>query len=130
MLILKGNCMVILKYLVIGFISFILLLFFIGSGTDSKNYTGLSINAEWDAQTTCSTARMMLKKKFSKAKSKELYDLPCKVSKVSAPLLGRFSIYDPYAVSWPNGVAARVFVTGEGLRIMGVSENGIPSEWI
>lgn len=72
---------------------------------------------------------MVIDDKFSETKSDQLYNTKCTVTKLTAPLPGKFSIYDPYAVSWPNGVAARVFITNKGLKVSGVSEKGIPFSW-
>ncbi|NQY90008.1 MAG: hypothetical protein HRT51_20140 [Colwellia sp.] len=72
---------------------------------------------------------MVIKKNFRKSKSDTLYSSTCTVSKVSGLLLGKFSHYSPYAASWPNGVSARVFITNKGLKVMGISENGIPESW-
>lgn len=96
---------------------------------DPKYYSGQSINSEWDVQSVCSTARMMIKSNYVKSKADSLYSLKCTVSKVNAPLPGIFAVYDPYAVTWPNGVAARVFITSKGLKVIGTSENGIPASW-
>jgi hypothetical protein len=96
---------------------------------DTANYSGISINDKWDPQATCQTARAVIKNNFPKTTSDELYHQPCTVIKVKTPLLGKYVIYEPYAVSWPNGVAVRVFITGEGLKAMGVSDNGIPNSW-
>ncbi|WP_369856246.1 hypothetical protein [Candidatus Thalassolituus haligoni] len=72
---------------------------------------------------------MVIKDNFSKTKSDQLYNTKCTVTKLTAPLPGKFSIYEPYAVSWSNGVAARVFTTSKDLKVSGISEKGIPFSW-
>jgi len=121
----------VIKWIFILFLGFIVFLYILGSGssTDSSRYSGSSIDKEWDNQAICQTARMVIKDNFSKTKSDQLYNTKCTVTKLTAPLPGKFSIYDPYAVSWPNGVAARVFTTTKGLKVSGVSEKGIPFSW-
>jgi hypothetical protein len=96
---------------------------------DTTKYKGITINVDWDPQTTCQTARSLIKNSFPKEHSDELYHQACTVSKVTAPLPGKYVIYDPYAVSWPNGIAARVLITSEGLKVIGVSSDGIPNSW-
>lgn len=100
--------------------------------TMASDYKGVSINSKWGAQSTCQTARYMIKRdnySLTENQLRSLYNLPCTVSKLTQPLIGKYSRYQAYAVSWPNGVAARVFVTPEGLRMMGRSNDGIPSDW-
>jgi hypothetical protein len=128
-----------LKGIFVLFIFILIWIFVRGSIEDGQNnsntiknhlYKGISINSEWDNRNVCQTARSVIKKNFNKSKSDALYSSVCTVSKVSAPLLGKFVYYEPYAVSWPNGVAARVFVTStNGLKVMGISEGGIPPSW-
>lgn len=87
---------------------------------------------EWNEQNYCQTAKYMIKNSsiISANKQKQMNTENCSVTALSAPLLGKFSIYKAYAVSWSNGVAARVFVNNNNaLKIMGVSENGIPFSW-
>ncbi len=123
--------MKVIKWIFILFFGLIVFLYILGSGssTDSNKYSGSSINKEWDNRAICSTARMVIKGNFSKTKSDQLYNTKCTVTKLTAPLPGKFSIYEPYAVSWPNGVAARVFTASKGLKVSGVSETGIPFSW-
>lgn len=122
-----------------NFIKWIFILFFgflffhyglvSGSTSDSNQYKGESVDSEWDNRAICQTARMVIKSNFSKPKSDELYNSTCTVTKLTAPLPGKFAIYDPYAVSWSNGVAARVFITDKGLKVSGISEQGILFSW-
>ncbi|NKF49884.1 hypothetical protein G3R49_04775 [Shewanella sp. WXL01] len=35
----------------------------------------------------------------------------------------------PYAATWPNGTALRVYVDSKGLGLMGISTEGIPFGW-
>ncbi|MBA6341531.1 hypothetical protein H4J59_11090 [Colwellia sp. MB02u-10] len=119
------------KWIFILFFGFVVYLYALGSNntSDSNNYSGQSIDTEWDNRSICQTAIMVIKDNFFKTKSDQLYNSKCTVSKLTAPLPGKFSIYEPYAVSWPNDVAARVFITTNGLKVSGISEKGIPFSW-
>jgi len=121
----------VIKWVSMLFLGFVVFLYILGSGDliDPNSYDGLSINEEWDNRAVCQTARMVIEYRFSKEKSNQLYNTKCTVTKVTGPLPGQFSIYDPYAVSWPNGVAARVFITSKGLKVSGVSERGVLVSW-
>ncbi|MFK5891969.1 MAG: hypothetical protein QM504_01970 [Pseudomonadota bacterium] len=126
--------MKVFKWVFIIFFCFVIFLYLLGSGntsnsSNSSNYSGQSIDSEWDNRAICQTARMVIKDNFSKTKSNLLYNSKCTVTKITAPLPGKFVIYEPYAVSWPNGVAARVFITAKGLKVSGISEKGIPFSW-
>lgn len=97
---------------------------------DKSEFTGISISSNWDAASVCKTARSVIKDRFSGAKRKSLYHSKCEVIKLSAPLSGSYSRYEPYATKWSNNVAARVFITSsDGLQVMGISSSGVPTSW-
>jgi len=72
---------------------------------------------------------MMIKDRLSETEKKYVYSQKCTVIKLTAPLPGNYSQYKPYAATWENGVALRTFETSKGLKIMGISKNGIPFSW-
>ncbi len=100
-----------------------------GCGDDSNLYDGVSISSKWDVRTTCQTARLLYKRVQGEAAAKPLYSSKCTISKLTAPIPGIYSYKTPYAASWPNGAAIRVFVDTDGLCAIGVSDNGIPFSW-
>jgi len=96
---------------------------------NDSNYTGAASSKKWDARSICNTARMMAKEKLSESQKEYIYNNKCTVVKLTAPLPGKFSHYRPYAATWDNGVSLRTFETNKGLKLMGVSKDGIPFQW-
>ncbi|MDT8376238.1 MAG: hypothetical protein RQ867_05785 [Mariprofundaceae bacterium] len=102
-----------------------------GSQAYAQNdmYDGVSSSNKWNARSICQTARMMVKDRLSEIEKKHVYNQKCTVIKLTAPLPGNYSQYRPYAATWKNGVALRVFETSKGLKVMGISKNGVPFSW-
>ncbi|MFT4900353.1 MAG: hypothetical protein ACI9U0_002157 [Flavobacteriales bacterium] len=125
----SGLSLLSISYIVV--ISAIIIMVFIGSQQQKARSHGTGISGEWDELTTCQTARLLIKNGglLNQSEMDSLYKLPCTLTKVYQPLLGKYSAHEPYAVSWPNGIAARVFVTERGLRMMGLSKEGISTSW-
>lgn len=103
------------------------------SSSPKKNhsdYKGISISSEWDPMAICRTARNVIKDRLDNTKQKSIYHSKCEVIKLTAPLFGPYSHYEPYATKWSNNVAARVFITNSNkLKVMGISESGVPTSW-
>ncbi|WP_288635650.1 hypothetical protein [Pseudoalteromonas sp. UBA6610] len=97
---------------------------------EKGKFTGVSISSKWDAASVCKTARSVIKDRLPADKKKSIYHSKCEVIKVSTPLFGSYSHYEPYATKWSNNVAARVFITSSNkLKVMGISKSGVPSSW-
>jgi len=126
--------MKLIKWIFIGVFGLFIILSILGKSSSSKSdallFKGESIDREWDTRSICQTARAVIKDSLPKQKVKPLYSLVCTVTKLTAPLPAVFDHYDPYAVTWSNGIAARVFITSSGgLKVSGISKNGIPFDW-
>ena len=121
-----GLSLLSISYIVV--ISAIIIMVFIGSQQQSDRFYGTTITDEWDELTTCQTARLLIKN-GGLLNQAEVDTLPCTLTKVYQPLLGKYAMHEPYAVSWSNGIAARVFVTEHGLKVMGLSKEGISTSW-
>jgi hypothetical protein len=126
--------MKLIKWIFIGGFGLFIILAILGKSSSSKNdallFKGESIDREWDTRSICQTARAVIKDSLPKQKVKPLYSLACTVTKLTSPLPAVFDHYDPYAVTWPNGIAARVFITSSGgLKVSGISKKGIPFDW-
>lgn len=111
------------------FITISLIMYGYSSAVQAGNSSGASSSKKWDASSICSTARMMAKNSLSKSQKDYIYKNKCTVVKLTAPLPGSFSHYRPYAATWENGVALRAFETDKGLKLMGISKDGIPFQW-
>ena len=125
----SGLSLLSISYIVV--ISAIIIMVFIGSQQQKTRSYGTGITSEWDELTTCQTARLLIKNSglLNQSEVDSLYKLPCTLTKVYQPLLGKYSTHEPYAVIWPNGIAARVFITDNNLKIMGLSKEGISTSW-
>lgn len=125
----SGLSLLSISYIVV--ISSILIMVFISGQQQKSSSYSTGVITDRDELTTCQTARLLIKNGglLNQSEVDSLYKLPCTLTKVYQPLLGKYSMHEPYAVSWPNGIAARVFVTGHGLKMMGLSKEGISTSW-
>lgn len=108
------------------FISLTLIILSNVTFAEDTNYAGAASSEEWDARSICNTARMMAKGNLSESEKEYIYNNKCTVVKSTAPLPGAYSHYTPYAATWNNGVSLRAFETNKGLKLMGISKDGIP----
>ena len=96
----------------------------------SDSYTGESVSGKWDALSACQTARMLAKDRFSDSERRFVYTETCTVVKLTAPMPGKYSPFEPYAATWENGIALRIFENFYGdLVFWGFSRDGIPFSW-
>ncbi|QBL09188.1 hypothetical protein E0Z06_06505 [Rheinheimera sp. D18] len=96
----------------------------------SDSYGGVAVSENWDAISVCQTARMLAKESFTETEKRFVYQEKCTVVKLTAPLPGKYSYFQPYAATWENGIALRVFENFEDeLVLWGRSKEGIPFSW-
>lgn len=96
----------------------------------SESYGGVPVSEYWDVVNACQTARKLAKQRFTETEKRFVYQEKCTVVKLTAALPGRYSYSQPYAATWENGIALRIFENVKGdLVLLGISKDGISFSW-